>query len=163
MIINEEGNFDAVLAANRDAIGTIWNAWQTNWSGVVRTISSDIRQGDFGFPELNVDVQNVVRRERVRVRENRTRTGIRTEVVEKIDEESLGTRVISRALLPFCRANTITFEAVGMLPNTQVYPFFDIYLTLVVFPHLCHTHIIFYMLFYYLSNFSHSKIQIHQI
>ena len=33
LIINREGNFNTVLAQNRNAIGTVWNAWQTQWSG----------------------------------------------------------------------------------------------------------------------------------
>jgi hypothetical protein len=125
LIINVEGNFDSILAANRDAIGTIWNAWQTQWSGVISSRDMGVRVGNFGFGGQIGDGVDVVRRTQERVRETRSRTGIRTDVIERVDEESLGTRVISRALLPFCRANTITFEAVGMLPNTQVYPFFD--------------------------------------
>ena len=54
-----------------------------------------------------------------------TRTGVRTEVIEKIDLESRGTRVVSTALVPFVRAKDITFEGFDFLPNTQVYPFFD--------------------------------------
>ncbi len=53
------------------------------------------------------------------------RTGVRTEVVEKVDIESRGTRVISTALIPFVRARDITFDGFDFLPNTQVYPFFD--------------------------------------
>ena len=37
LIINVEGNFDTVLTANRNAIGTVWNSWETQWSGVVAT------------------------------------------------------------------------------------------------------------------------------
>ena len=114
LIINEEGNFDTVLAANRESIGTIWNSWQTQWSGVVQSSSSSWWQG-----------QNQIERTTQTVRTDQQRTGVKTDVIEKIDLESLGTRVISRALLPFCRANTITFEATNLLPNTQVYPFFD--------------------------------------
>ena len=54
-----------------------------------------------------------------------TRTGVRTEVIEKVDLESRGTKVISTALVPFVRAKDITFEGFDFLPNTQVYPFFD--------------------------------------
>ena len=54
-----------------------------------------------------------------------TRTGVRTEVIEKVDLESRGTRVVSTALVPFVRAKDITFEGFDFLPNTQVYPFFD--------------------------------------
>ena len=33
MIINQEGNFDQLVAQVGNAMGTIWNAWQTQWSG----------------------------------------------------------------------------------------------------------------------------------
>ena len=56
----------------------------------------------------------------------RTRTGILTRVVEKIDSESIGTKVISTAMIPFVRSNNINFEGFDFLPNTQVYPFFDV-------------------------------------
>ena len=37
LIINVEGNYDTVLAENRNSIGTVWNSWETQWSGVVST------------------------------------------------------------------------------------------------------------------------------
>ena len=37
LIINREGNFNTILAQNRNALGTVWNAWQTQWSGVSTT------------------------------------------------------------------------------------------------------------------------------
>jgi hypothetical protein len=33
LIINVDGNFDAVTAAVVNQIGTVWNAWETQWSG----------------------------------------------------------------------------------------------------------------------------------
>jgi len=56
----------------------------------------------------------------------RNRTGVTTRVVEKIDSESKGTRLISTAMVPFVRANNINFEGFDFLPNTQIYPFFDV-------------------------------------
>ena len=114
LIINQEGNFDTVLAANRDAIGTVWNAWQTQWSGVVQSSSNAWWSGN-----------TLIQRTTQTVRSEQQRTGVQTDVVEKIDLESLGTRVISRAMLPFCRANSISFTGTDFLPNTQLYPFFD--------------------------------------
>jgi hypothetical protein len=34
--INKEGNYDAVVASIGNNMGTVWNAWQTTWSGVVQ-------------------------------------------------------------------------------------------------------------------------------
>ena len=36
LVVNVEGNFDAVLNANQNQIGTVWNAWQTQWSGITQ-------------------------------------------------------------------------------------------------------------------------------
>jgi hypothetical protein len=36
IIINKEGNYDAVVASIGNNMGTVWNAWQTIWSGVVQ-------------------------------------------------------------------------------------------------------------------------------
>ena len=39
--INREGNFDALLAESAD-LGTVWNAWQTNWVGEPTTVSTEV-------------------------------------------------------------------------------------------------------------------------
>ena len=39
LIINVDGNFSSVVNANRNNIGTLWNSWETQWSGVVSTQS----------------------------------------------------------------------------------------------------------------------------
>jgi len=35
LIINREGNYDATVAAIGNNMGTVWNSWQTTWSGTV--------------------------------------------------------------------------------------------------------------------------------
>lgn len=42
--INREGNFDAVLAENANALGTVWNSWQTTWVGEPTTTSSEVHK-----------------------------------------------------------------------------------------------------------------------
>ena len=114
LIINVEGNFDTFFAANKDKIGTVWNAWQTQWSGVVSRSDRRVSQGN-----------GTVRRTITTTRTDLERKGIKTEVVAQIDEESQGSRVIATAIIPWCRSRTVTFEGTGFLPNTRVYPFFD--------------------------------------
>ena len=111
LIVNVEGNFDTVFNQNRNSIGTVWNAWQTQWSGVVRTFDQQEGGG--------------VTRTIQTVRSNLTRTGLQTDVVEKIDFESQGNKVIARALIPFVRSRNVRFEGTGFYPNTRVYAFFD--------------------------------------
>lgn len=67
---------------------------------------------------------NTLNRTTTSVRTDQSRTGLRTTVVENIELESQGNRVVSRALVPFVRPRTISFEGKGFLPNTRVYAFF---------------------------------------
>ena len=69
-------------------------------------------------------INNTLNRTTTSVRTDQTRTGLRTTVVENIELESQGSRVVSRALIPFVRPRTISFEGKGFLPNTRVYAFF---------------------------------------
>jgi len=118
LIVNVEGNFNAVVDANQNAIGTVWNAWETTWSGVVSRRRVSITTSGGGKPTQRTMV-------RVTSRSNQNRTGLRTSVVENVVEESAGSRIINRSLIPFVRPRNITFIAQGMKPNTRIYVFFD--------------------------------------
>ena len=109
LIINVDGNFDAVTAAAQNQLGTVWNSWETQWSGSTRR---EQRNGD--------TVRTILTS-----RQQQRRTGIRTEVVEQIDRESQGLRVINRAVIPIVRSRSIAFEGVDFRPNTRLYVFFD--------------------------------------
>ncbi len=115
LIINVDGNYDAVLAANENRLGTIWNAWETQWSGVVSTSISRTETSN------NVVITRAIQT----VRSDLRRTGIETALVEQIDEESQGTRVISRALIPWSRPRNVEFTGSAFFPNTKVYVYFD--------------------------------------
>jgi len=114
LIINVDGNFDAVIAANANRMGTVWNSWETQWSGVVASRLTRTREFD-----------TIVTRAIQTVRSDLRRTGIDTQVVEQIDEESQGTKVISRALIPWVRPRNVSFKGQGFLPNTKLYVYFD--------------------------------------
>ena len=47
LVVNVEGNYNTLLNQNKHALGTIWNAWQTQWSGVVdsTTTSNSVDDG----------------------------------------------------------------------------------------------------------------------
>ena len=123
LIINVEGNFNAVLAANQNSLGTIWNSWETQWSGVVssRVTGTFDTQRNFG----NFEVRSTFERSIQTTRTDLRRTGLHTQVVENVVEESQGNKVISRAMIPFIRPRAVGFVGVGFLPNTRLYPFFD--------------------------------------
>ena len=111
IIINLEGNFNQIeQAANeRNALGTIWNAWETTWSGTNRFNRARGRTGQ------TVD----------RVTQDQVRSGDRTFVREVFVDEVIGSELIRQDLIPFIRARNVTFKVDGMYPKMRVYPFFD--------------------------------------
>ena len=126
IIINREGNFNTVLAQNRNAIGTVWGAWQSQWGGRVTTTTQTVREHRFinlGQPRGRAVLSRTI----VTAEDGGPvfRRGVNTQVIPQIDRESQGDRVISRALIPFIRARNVTFTVTGMKPLTKVYPFFD--------------------------------------
>ena len=111
IVINIEGNFDAVLNANKNHLGTIWNSWQETWSGKRRVRYID----DFeGYTTAEFYESG-----------SRRRTGERTFVQEQIDKETLGFKTLSKSAIPVVRSRNINFTASGLRPSTRVYAFFD--------------------------------------
>ena len=80
-------------STNENRLGTIWNSWETQWSGVVSTKTEKVRQG-----------RNLITRSIETTRSDLSRTGIRTELVEQVEEETQGTRTISKALILWIRS-----------------------------------------------------------
>ena len=106
---------------NQGVLGTVWNAWQTQWSGVIVELQTDEYRLMMMRP---IEVQQKLRHNNYN--KNRlTRTGISTQVVENIEEESLGNKVISRAVIPFVRPRTITVTGECFRPGIRLYAFFD--------------------------------------
>ena len=121
LVINKEGDFDTFAAQNANAIGTVWNAWETQWSGVT-TINLGTRRSRYG--EFGHGYHNVQRSIDI-VTTGQKRTGTQTSVGSRLNEESLGTKVISRGIVPFVRPRTIEFAGSCFAPNTRLYVFFD--------------------------------------
>jgi len=111
IVINLEGNFDQILqaAGGEDALGTIWNAWETISSGVIGTTTAGWGRG--GLWEL--------------VLTDQVRNGTRTFVTEVNDHKPIGNELIRQDVVPFIRSRNVTFRASKMKPKVRVYPFFD--------------------------------------
>tara|TARA_B100001250_G_scaffold12562_1_gene10957 strand:- start:1943 stop:9496 length:7554 start_codon:yes stop_codon:yes gene_type:complete len=139
-VINNEGNFAAVLADARENLGfsqdgfagTIWNSWQTNWQGT-RTTERRVNRGtttsthshDGGRSGSRTST-TVFENERLTIESGtQSRTGTRRAVVEQFDRESLGDRTISRDIVLFLRSRNIQIVAKRIKPLTQIYAFFD--------------------------------------
>ena len=147
IIIDIEGNYNTIktLAEKSGVLGTIWNAWQTDWSGVpadspVKTVKFTTgnnwasRFGDvyldqeelramFGITSWGAARQIVAEVNAVPV--NQTRTGVRTVVKEQIDQTIVADRVLSSVAIPYMRSRNILIQIKKLKPNTKFYPLFD--------------------------------------
>jgi hypothetical protein len=128
--VNREGNFDAVIAENVNALGTVWNSWQTTWVGEPASVSTEVQSTSNGSwsgdplqgGEWVAGIQ--VSREIVETPEIQTRTGVTTTVVEDL-VETRNDRIVSMSLIPFIRARTVTIDATNLKPNSNHYFYFD--------------------------------------
>ena len=150
--VDVEGDFrdtvrDLGADENTGLVSTVWNAWQTDWIGVdVSTSQTNEFRTDrtgqrptnaprpgWGIPRWGWRTATITERDiRVEVTTEETttntfqsRTGLNTRVVERIDSESLGDRVVDRENIPFMRSRNIEFVITRVKPRTQLYPFFE--------------------------------------
>jgi len=154
-VVNIEGDYEDTIEEmgadeNTGLVSTVWNSWQTDWVGVdvtrvttteMRVVADEVpRMVDeagnrgFGSPDrwdtrmvavtaANVQVQ--VDSDVTTTTTEQSRTGLGTRVVERIDSESLGDRVVQRDNLPYMRARNLEFVIRGCKPRTQLFGFFE--------------------------------------
>ena len=171
IIQNVEGNFNTIasLAEKAGVLGSVWNAWQTQWTGTPyvssttqvnynahsdqmqtivdgRVVYSGQRDaGNFGSTTRNdgfkMDAGTVahylaaegqnsgygrnITLQTVATQVGQSRSGVKTTIVAKIDHETVDDRVVSTAILPYCRERNILVQAKGLKPNTKFNLFFD--------------------------------------
>ena len=149
-VINDiEGNFSAVVAAERasGALGTVWNAWQTQWTGTQVNGTTLVRVDDWSTQDFGLGAGNwqsmgsfsaqevaavngtaggrVITREVVANQNGQSRTGLNTEVRATFSKEFINDRVVSTSVVPFIRSRKIAFLARGLKLQTIVHAFFD--------------------------------------
>lgn len=144
LVIDVEGNFTSVknIAEKSGVLGTIWNAWQTQWSGVSTNKNIKYTFGGnwaSGFGDVRLSQAQVIEKfgitswgnarqitvEATATQVGQTRTGLKTTLVQKIDRQIIGDRVLSTAALPYIRSRNILVQIQKLKPNTRFYPFFD--------------------------------------
>ena len=121
LIVNEEGDYDAVLAREKNNLGTVWNSWQTQWSGVIETKTDNWVEGGHQFKPDRFDVTRTTNT----VRTDQTRTGVDTQVSLRVDRVSQGERTVSTAAIPVVRSRSITFTGQNFRPQQRLYGFFN--------------------------------------
>lgn len=116
IIIDKDGNYSAIQAVleRLGVLGTVWNAWETQWSGTDNKINH--QEQDWGFGR-NVGTSTTTT--------GLTRTGVTTSLTSTIDYQTADDKIVSTAVIPYCRSRNILVQARGLKPNTRFYPFFD--------------------------------------
>ena len=139
VIINDEGLYDQFvqMAEESGILGTVWNEWETNWSGVetdVTVAGNDVWVGDFigGVGEFGMfggwgrrGGGGTTTTTAITTTQQQSRTGLTTSIAADTVEKELGNKVVEVNFIPFMRSRRVFFKAELLKPNTKVYAFFN--------------------------------------
>ena len=121
-----EGNFMTTVReynADQNGFSPIhWNSWKTTWSGtdINRSVGSFRRRAGKGRqPRVRTITTTATTTSR------QTRTGVRYRVTPVIEQQSLGSKVVSVEHIQFMRSRNIEFVCQKLKPRTKFYAFFD--------------------------------------
>ena len=106
VVINNDGEFDAMVANLQPQVGTVWGEWSTNWTGHQWRGVGGRTNGLF---ETGTS----------------TRSGIKQTIEVVTSRFSIGDRIVEVNFVPFMRTRLVAFEAKRLKPGVQVYAFFD--------------------------------------
>ena len=121
-----EGNFLTTLReynADQNGFSPIhWNSWKTTWTGtdINRSVGSWRRRAGKGRqPRVRTITTTAT------TTTKQTRTGIRYRVTPVIEQQSLGSKVVSVEHIQFMRSRNIEFNCQKLKPRTKFFAFFD--------------------------------------
>ena len=106
VVINNDGEFDAMVANLQPQVGTVWGEWSTNWTGHQWRGVGGRTNGLFDTGTS-------------------TRSGIVSTIEVITSRFSVGDRIVEVNFVPFMRTRLVAFDATRMKPGVQVYAFFD--------------------------------------
>jgi len=120
LVFDVEGNFTTmkVLAEKANALGTVWNGWQTQWVGETTTTATAYYASGRNWVTwgtIYTDATPI----------GQARTGVKTSLVTKIDRQIVADRVLSTAVIPYMRSRNVLIQVQKLKPLTRFYPFFD--------------------------------------
>jgi hypothetical protein len=150
--VDDSSSFDQFqkIAEESGILGTVWNEWETNWSGIdvdQKSETSGIARGRgrqefeeranfwwtqgepefFDFDDINNIGQgtNITTITTTTTTTGQSRQGVSTSLAFDTITKSNGSRVVEMNFIPFIRSRKIFFKAELLKPNTKVYAFFD--------------------------------------
>ena len=133
VVIDDEGIYDQLvhMADEEGILGTVWNEWETNWTGteIQESTSSNATVEEDGGRRWNRwrrrRGQSTTTTVATTTTSNQARSGLRTTVVPDTQLKEMGARVVETNFIPFIRSREIFFKAERLKPNTKVYAFFN--------------------------------------
>jgi hypothetical protein len=117
IIQSVEGNYDTVriMAEKAGVLGTVWNAWKTEWMG------NEFQTAAWITDERPAIVLNQIIARNV----GQSRTGVNTAIALKTDYQQVDDRVVSTAVIPYIRSRNLLVQGHKLKPQTRFYPYFD--------------------------------------
>ena len=126
IIVDDSDAYDQFreMVEEQGILGTVWNEWQTNWTGseINERGIRDVEDEDIWwrrFGNFNRNARTITETQ------HQSRTGLNTELTFDTVERSTGQRVVEINFVPFIRSREINFKAQLMKPETRVHAFFD--------------------------------------
>ncbi len=150
IIINDNSQYDqfASMAKETGILGTVWNEWETNWTGKARSTSTterltlitkkhkDVRNGKRAHDNVErlTGTANTGGKWRAKVDRTttvttqegtRSRSGVQTYIATDVQSKVVGNSLVETNFIPFMRSRKIFFKAELLKPNTRLYAFFN--------------------------------------
>ena len=128
VILNNDGEFDAMEAALQPELGTVWGSWTTNWSGSGGSWKMKYTPGKQEGPANRYRSAGSWSRTYTsgnRHISGKSRSGVQTTIAVETSRVSQGDRVVEVNFIPYMRSKLVHFSATRMKPSTTVYAFFD--------------------------------------
>ena len=142
VLVNETGEYDQMLGMleEQGILGTVWNEWETNWTGrnsdtetyghhgrnanngnpndVLLERTSDFNEWG-GYTYLSGQIVTTTEFE------GQSRSGLTTSISSDTITEELGSKIVETNYIPFIRSREIFFRAEMLKPTTKMYAFFN--------------------------------------
>jgi hypothetical protein len=147
VIINDDGLYNQFveMAEQNDILGTVWNEWETNWTGVEVDVQVEREnvgrmgggadmwwfEGEFGRigqgfrGGFGGGRQKITTTTATTVTEQQSRTGLTTSIASDTVTRESNNRVVEVNFVPFMRSRKIYFKAELLKPQSKMYAFFN--------------------------------------
>lgn len=122
IVNNGNGTFNSLstIPETSGVLGSIWNGWQTQWSGRSTANTSSSAQSEWGNSISDNQSGTTVSRS---TSATATSTGISVSITRTTT--TVNDRVVSTSIIPFIRSRNILVQAKNLKPDTLFYPSFD--------------------------------------